>query len=185
MRAVALGDGDMPAGATLTLLPEGDQVAGQVSLDVCHQRFDSEALRTTRYQQLARAGDGTFIVSNENILYRSADDAAEAMREIRTAVVNCPAAFVPPVVRGQPSLKFVYTDLTETEAGTMVNDHVALAVHSEDRTGRAYDIVTVYQWRGRVLVTIYGLDATTVKPYVSIAARHLDNLPSVDTASPA
>ncbi len=182
-RAVALRDDDPPGGVTFSLIEMGDVVTGQVTLDVCSARFPSEAMRVARYQQVGRDGAGTFAVNNENVVYGTVAGAAQAMTEIRAVVAECPDTFVPPVLQGQPPLKFAYEPLPEADLGPVAADHVALSMRAEDRSGKVSTAVFIYQRRGRVLVGVYGRDLASIKPYVGAAALHLASLAAVDAAA--
>jgi hypothetical protein len=171
---VALAKGDLPSRIALKLLPDGDKVAHQVTLDVCSADFPSEAARTARLQQAAVKPDNTLLVNNENVLYQSAPKASQAFDEIRAAVTTCPAdKFVPSKVAGVPPLKYTLQLVADDQLGEVAPEHVAVQGAASDQTGKSKSIIQVFQRRGLVMVGIYGPDLATIKPYLSIVAGRL------------
>jgi hypothetical protein len=177
LRKVRLVDGDLPFGYTFRLIERGDEAQGQVTLDICSGDFPSEAARTGRLQQVAlRRGEET-LISNETVTYRSPEDAAAALQEVRAAVGRCPKnRFVPSKVEGVAPLKFDVRVIADPLLGTVTSDHVGVEGTATDEAGRTYPQVQVYQRRGSVLIGVYGSDLTTVRPFLAVVAKRLESL---------
>jgi hypothetical protein len=76
------------------LLPGGNEVAGQVTLDACNGQFASESKRVARIQvaYVATSGPraGRQVASNEVVRY-SSGGTAEAFSELKQVAAGCPA----------------------------------------------------------------------------------------------
>ena len=68
----------MPAGDSVGLLQGGNEVTGQVTLDLCNGTYASEALRTARRQVDLTDQPGKLWLSTEAVLYGRAADTAQA-----------------------------------------------------------------------------------------------------------
>jgi hypothetical protein len=175
LKNVALQNSDL-SGLTFQLLPGGDQVKNQVTLDVCAADFPSEALRTARYQQAAASGDN-LAVNNENVMYKSPAAAAQALSEVRDAVANCPSdKFLPSNVAGVPPLRFQIEGIPDDQLGPVTTDHVALGGTAADQSGQTETQVQVFKRRGKVVVGVYGNDLPSIKPLLSVVAQRLASL---------
>jgi len=156
-------------------------VAHQVTLDVCNADFPSEAQRTARYQQIARAPGDTRIVSNENVTYDSEASATQALAEVRAAVEDCPRdMFLHSKVAGVPPLRFQLQLVADDQLGEVTPDHVALAGSVSDQSGKTQPTVELFQRRGNVMVGVYGRDLQTIKSFVGTIAKRLAGLTSAE-----
>src|SRR5205807_5850622 len=66
---------DVPSGHDVALVENGDQVDGEVSLDLCSADFPSEYLRVARRQVAVSKGDQDEL-DTEALLYRDAEASA-------------------------------------------------------------------------------------------------------------
>ena len=174
LRAISLRANDLPSGTTLSLIAGGDQVAGQVTLDMCGAEFPSESARVARLQQSARDAGGKPVVTNENVLYRSPRDATEALNEVRTIVGRCPPnEFKSSHVEGIPPLRYQLQVAPDAQLGTLSADHVAVNVVLTARDGRTDSTSAVYQRRGAVLGAVYGPSLGQILPFAHIITGRL------------
>lgn len=89
LSAVGLRESDAASDAQFGVLDHGDEVTGQVSLDLCAADYPSEGQRQARHQvAISQASAGTW-VSTESLLYSSESAAEQAMAELADAVDNC------------------------------------------------------------------------------------------------
>lgn len=181
LRQVALGDDDLPPGQHFELYEGGDEVIGQVTLDLCGAEFPSEVLRTARLQQGSMgAGDDDFI-SNENVLYRDADAAQQALAEVRQVVESCPSdEFLPSTVEGVPDLRYDLTPLGEDQLGAMTEDHVAFRAVVTAENGESVDQAMVFLRRGRVVTAVYANSPEQARPHVATLVERLEGLSESD-----
>ncbi|MDQ1708624.1 MAG: hypothetical protein QOG49_9 [Frankiaceae bacterium] len=83
---------DVDPPAEVGLIPGGDQVAGETTLDLCDGTFPSEARRTARRQLAAvvPGGDGV-VLSTEAVLYDAPIATASAFAELKGNAASCNA----------------------------------------------------------------------------------------------
>jgi hypothetical protein len=151
---LALRPAQVGSGYRLALIPGGSRVSGQVSLDLCGQRFPSEALRTARLQVAYRHQGNVVQISNELVRYRPGA-ALEALRELRYVAAHCPRGPVTGPVRGVGPVTYRLTPLAD---GRLPAQHVAVKMRMTGRIGgKPLDetVVAVYQIRGDVLSAVY------------------------------
>ena len=148
-------------GEHIALYQQGDDVSGQVTLDVCGAKFRSEARRRARHQVGVSDAHGADTgLSTEAVLYDSAAGAQQALREINAARAGCPARFVTSDVAGVPPIETTFGSAPDaTWARTPGVTRVALAESERDQQGHSDHSVAVYQVRGALLVAFYS-DAT-------------------------
>lgn len=174
LQKVALVESDLPQGVQLELVEGGDEVEGRVTLDMCGYQFTTEQARAERYQIEASDDQGARVVSNEGVLYESAQDAAAAMEELRTSIRECPEDRpVRSAVEGVPPLTYDLTLVPEEEMEDLVADRVALSAVLRDEEGQSATFGLVYQRRGRVLVGLYDGSVASVLPYAKLVAQRL------------
>jgi len=179
LRAISLLPNDLPSGTTRKLFPGGDQVAGQVTLDICGAEFPSESARVARLQQSARDASGNSVVTNENVLYRSPRDSTEALNEVRAIVAHCsPDQFHSSHVEGVPDLGYRLQLVPDAQLGTLSADHVAVNAVLTARDGRAETTSAIYQRRGAVLGAVYGPSLGQILPFAHIITGRLAALTS-------
>ena len=158
----------------MKLVPGGDQVANQVTLDLCGADFPSENLRTSRLQQIAKDASNTTVVNDENVRYRSASAAAEALTELRQAVVGCdPSTFVDSHVSGVPALRYQLALMPESQLPDLAQDHVGISATLVAQSGETVSTALIYQRRGAVLVGVYGPTVEQVLPFAKTVATRL------------
>jgi hypothetical protein len=145
------------AGWTSEPIPGGDQVQGQVTLDLCGARFTSESMRIARHQVvLMPPGAGSSSadsISNEVVIYGSGG-ARQARSDLMQAITSCPTGPVQGTVAGEGVQTYKISTLpsdTHWLPGT-----VAIRAVVTNSTGRRVDMVAIYQFRGDALSAVYG-----------------------------
>jgi hypothetical protein len=159
---------------TVKQLPGGNQVAGQVTLDLCGYPFRTEALRLARLQ-VAYTRGGTPLVANEVVAYKRGG-AASALRELRTAIAHCPAGYVSSSVRGMGQLK---NSIEHISVPGLLPGSVAIVDRiTEKLNGRTlrFAAVLVFQARHDVLSGVYGYGLTQLPLVRHAAAQSAANL---------
>lgn len=159
---------------TLKRLPGGNQVTGQVTLDLCGYTFRSEALRVARLQ-VAYARGATSVVSNEVVAYKPGG-ATSALRELRTAIANCPSGYVASKVRGIGQLKNSITRVSTP--GTLPGSVAILDRITQKLNGKTaqFDAILVFQARRDVLSAVYGYGRAELPLVRHAAAQSALNL---------
>ena len=146
---------DTTSALSVHLLPGGDQVTGQATLDLCSGTFPSESLRVARLQDVAEAASGTAVLSTEAVLYRNAAATAQAFRELRSAAASCPKGPVTSPATGTTITTTVHGSPDGTWPNTASVEREAFSLTTVDQTGASFDSVAVYLRRGRVLLGVY------------------------------
>jgi hypothetical protein len=156
LQAVSLQAKDASSPNTVTTIIDGDQVADQVSLDLCGGTFPSEALRVARHQVALRSGDQPGAMSTEALMYRSRAATAQAFAELLRARRECPTGLVPSPVEGEPAMKSVFHASPDATWPAVAGvDRLAFDVTLADAKGDTMRMVAVYLRRGRVVVALY------------------------------
>jgi hypothetical protein len=152
----------------------GNQVAGQVTLDLCGYTFRTEALRLARLQVVYTRGTIP-VASNEVVAYKP-DGAASALRELRTAVAHCPAGYVSSKVRGTGQLKNSITHVSAP--GTLPGTIAILDRITQKLNGKTtrFDAILVFQARRDVLSGVYGYGEAQLPLVRHAAAQSARNL---------
>jgi hypothetical protein len=172
--AVVLRPAQVAPNVTLKRLPGGNQVAGQVTLDLCGYTFHTEALRVARLQ-VAYARGATPVVSNEVVAYKPGG-AASALHELRAAIANCPGGYVTSKVRGIGQLE---NSITRVSApGTLPGTVAILDRITQKLNGKTtqFDAVLVFQARRDVLSAVYGYGRAELPLVRHAAAQSALNL---------
>jgi len=187
LAGLVIGQSDLPAGWTVQVIPGGDQVSGQPTLDVCNGTFPSESLRTTRLQVVATDAQAAAVLSTEAVLYESPAATVQAFGELRSTAASCPTTpAISPV--GEPTVTTRFNpapDATWPQVATV--DRLAFDVVTTDQSGQSQHVVCVYLRRGRALMGLY-FDApdatqpavngqTTTAGIVNVFATRLAQLP--------
>jgi hypothetical protein len=149
LRAPQVGPGYRAA-----VIPGGANVRGQVTLDLCGQKYRSEALRLERIQLLYARPGSPLRLSNEVVRYRPGGTAT-AFRELRHAVAHCPSGPVQMPEPGSPRLTF---RLTPLHLSGLLPHSIALQIHATGTSqGRRFVInsIVTYQARGSILSGVY------------------------------
>jgi hypothetical protein len=152
--SVVLTPSQVAPKVSLKQLPGGNQVAGQVTLDLCGYTFHTEALRVAR-RQVAYMRNGAPLISNEVVAYKSGG-AATALRELRTAIAACPLGYVSSKVKGMGQLKNAIRPIAVP--GTLPGSIAVVDRITEKLNGqtRRFDAILVFQARHDVLSAVYG-----------------------------
>lgn len=145
---------DTTSALSVRLLPHGDQVKGQPTLDLCNQRFPSESLRTERRQDVATDSSGAPVLSTEAVLYRNAAATKQAFRELRHVARSCPKGPVPGSGNGSTTTTFGTTPDTDWPQTDSV-ERQAFSLTTTDAGGATTKSLAVYLRRGRVLLGVY------------------------------
>jgi hypothetical protein len=179
---------DLTAGDTVQVIPAGDQVSGQTTLDLCNGTFPSESLRTARLQVAAADAQGSTVLSTEAVLYQNPAATIQAFNELRSVAAQCPATpVVSPV--GEPTVTTRFSaapDSTWPQVPTV--DRLAFDFVSVDPSGLSHHAVAVYLRRGRALMGLYFQapdgpqpsvsGQTTIPDIVNVFATKVAQLPS-------
>lgn len=155
MSKLAVSAQQLGAGWTSQTMTAGDEVQGQVTMDLCGAEFPSESLRTARHQVILSSTSGERF-SNEVVLYRPGG-AQQARTELLKAIATCPSGPVEGTVKGEGMLIFKINTLPSD--GHWLPGTVAVHGVVTDATGQSEDEVLIYQFRGDAMSAIYG--ATT------------------------
>ncbi|HET7690619.1 MAG TPA: hypothetical protein VFK41_09585 [Nocardioidaceae bacterium] len=146
---------DLPRGVEVELIPQGDVVEGQTTLDECGQEFPSEADRVARRQvTIAYPGDdGSY--SHEVVAYGTNEQALAALHEWRAAVRSCPEdRFVAPREPGFPPVRTQLLELHAMSVLAVPDNSVARQVLTTEK-GESVHVAAIYQRYGRVLSASY------------------------------
>ncbi|MFI5047627.1 MAG: hypothetical protein ACHQIG_11240 [Acidimicrobiia bacterium] len=151
---------------SLALIPGGDQVSGQPTLDLCNGKFPSEALRTARLQVVALDRQGNAALSTEAVLYRKPSATEQSFHELESVAAQCPAT---PVVSpiGEPTIITKFNagpDSSWPQVATV--DRLAYDFVTTDASGRSQHSIAVYLRRGRVLMGVYFAQPDTAIPAI-------------------
>ena len=137
------------------LLPGGDQVAGQPTLDLCNGTFPSESLRVARLQDVALDASGAVVLSTEAVLYRNAAATKQAFQELRGIAASCPKGPVTSPVGGSTFATTFHQSPDRAWPKTPSVEREAFSLTMTDQKGAGADSVAVYLRRGRVLLGVY------------------------------
>jgi hypothetical protein len=178
VQQVGMSDADLANGYTVKLIPGGDQVAGQVTLDYCGVHFSSEGHRVARRQVevLTAAGD-PIGVSNEVVAYDTPQDALLALAQLRAAVTHCPkTTYVTGTVAGEPAMRYDVSQLTGSSALPAKDNAIATSgVSAKGQKGELYNI-EVFQVHGSVLDGVYASSDTKPTADDTAGVLHLAEL---------
>jgi hypothetical protein len=172
--AVVLRPAQVAPDVTLKRFPGGNQVAGQVTLDLCGYTFRTEALRLARLQVVYTRGTIP-VASNEVVAYKPGG-ATSALRELRTAIAHCPAGYVASNVRGTGLLKNSITHIRAP--GSLPGSIAILDRITQKLNGKTmrFDAILVFQARRDVLSGVYGYGQAQVPLVRHAAAASARNL---------
>jgi len=146
---------DVDPALSVTLIPGGEQVNGQTTLDLCNGRYPSESARTARLQVAVADAQGTVALSTEAVLYRNVASADQAQSELRTTVAHCPATpVVSPVGEATVTTRFNPSPDSSWPQVAGVQ-RLAYDFTTTDANGQPQRNVAVYLFRGRALLGLY------------------------------
>ena len=146
---------DTTSALSVHLLPGGDQVDGQPTLDLCNGTFPSESLRVQRLQDVAVDTSGAGVLSTEAVLYRDAAATKQAFRELRHVAASCPKGPVTSPVSGSTFTTTFHQPPDGAWPNTASVEREAFSLTMADAKGASSDSVAVYLRRGRVLLGVY------------------------------
>jgi hypothetical protein len=174
LRPSQIGDGYRSA-----VVPDGQKVAGQVTLDLCYYTFPSEAYRTARLQLAYAKSASAPAISNEVVTY-GGNGAAIALQELRQAVKDCPSTpRKGPAVSEQKPVTWHLTAMTEpglTGSYIAVRANVSALVDGKTRSATTF---AIYQFSGNTMSGVYGYGsnpAATLALTVHAAQQSARNL---------
>ncbi len=177
---------DLPSTYSVELIPEGNQVTGTATLDLCNGTFPSESLRTARLQVVAADAQGDIPLSTEAVLYQDPAATTQAFDELASVAAKCPST----PVRSPSGGSTVTTKFDPAPDGawpqTPTVDRLAYSFTSTDLSGNSSKSIAVYLKRGRALLGLYFPDPagtptiaaqSTIPGIVSVFANRLAQLP--------
>ena len=187
LRQIGVQPADIAGTASVQIIPGGNRVEVQTTLDLCNGTFASEQARTARLQVVEADDQGNSALSTEAVLYQNPGATARAFTELRNVAAHCPASPVAGPNRAPP----VQTRFNSRPDGswpqTPTVDRLAYDFVSTDQQGQTQHSVAVYLRRGRVLLGVYfpqpsgpqpGVAGkTTIPDIVSLLASRLAALP--------
>jgi hypothetical protein len=179
---------DVPVIDTVDPVPNGNEVQGQATLDLCNGTFPSEGARTARRQVEVFDSLGNAPFSTEAVLYEHTPDGAQAFAELQHVAKDCPSTpVVSPV--GEPTVLTLFgakpDDGWDHTTGV---DRLAYDVTTTRDTGDTSHAVVVYLRRGRALMGLYFNEPgatqvavngeTTIQDIVHVFEQRMAALPS-------
>jgi hypothetical protein len=157
LQQVGLQPAELHSGFTVAPIIGGDQVEGQVTLDLCAATFPSEDLRRSRLQVSAVDQSGTGLgLGTEAVLYKDEAATAQGFSELRSARDKCPDKFVQSNQEGVPPLKYRFDqapDTTWTDVAGVTR--LAFRFTLTDQQDQTAQALIVFLRRGRLLVGVY------------------------------
>jgi hypothetical protein len=185
---IVVRQADVGSSLAVGLIPHGNEVSGQATLDLCNATFATEKLRRARLQVVAASQPGAVALSTEAVLYVNPADAARAMTELQHVAASCPRTPVAsPVGEATVATKFNARPDGAWAAVPGV-DRQAFDFVTTDSAGTSQHLVSVYLQRGRALLGLYfpapdgPLPAvagkTTIEGVTQVFANRLARLPT-------
>jgi len=159
---------DVGSNLNVVLLPGGDQVQGQPTLDLCNGTYATEALRTARLQDVAQDSNGATVLSTEAVLYASSAESSRAFSELKTVAAKCPhTPVVSPV--GEPTVTTHFDAAPDARwpAPPAGVNRLAFSFTVTDQQGHAIPSLAVYLRRGRSLMGVYFSTPNATQPAVA------------------
>lgn len=175
--SVAVTASDLGPGWLEKVIPGGDQVAGQVTLDLCGGGYASEGMRIARLQVVFKRGPT--VLSNEVVEY-APGGAQLAYQELRRRVSSCPKTPVAMPEQGAPSVLFRLVSLPRHRSWATMSVAVRATETADGRSGTG---IGIYQFVGNWMSTVYSQGVSpasraAVERAAAIAARKLKDLAS-------
>jgi len=187
LRGLVVQQSDVAATESVVLIPGGNLVAGQVTLDLCNGTFPSESTRTARLQIAEGDAQGNGVLSTEAVLYQSAAATTKAFDELKQAAAKCPSSPVQGA-NGEPTVKTTFKARPDGSwPQTPTVDRQAYDFVTTDGSGQTQHTIAVYLRRGRALLGVYFpapddpqppvAGKTSIPDIVSLFASRLAALP--------
>ncbi|HST83132.1 MAG TPA: hypothetical protein VLL08_15465 [Kineosporiaceae bacterium] len=154
---IALVDSDVGRGTTVSLIPKGDRVKGQMTMNNCGYTFTTESHRIARLQVEILAPQGQHTgASNEVAVYDTAEQAAKAMNEFRMSVKNCKkTVFHKSGEAGVPKVRYAFETVASAKDLPVKDTAVStMVVRFKGMKLRMY-LELIYQRQGRVISGVY------------------------------
>jgi hypothetical protein len=167
---IVLRPGEVGKGDQLRVIPGGNRVQGQVTLDLCGQRYRSEKLRAARLQVVYLDAANHPLLSNEVVRYRPGG-AAQAMSELQHVATHCPKGPVTGPVHGEGPMRWRLTRVTDRR---LLQPYVAVIVHGNGKEhGHRVSVTAfaVYQIRKNVLSAVYTSGEGSIQAQRSLGLR--------------
>lgn len=155
LQRVVLRPAQVGVGYARMLIPDGNSLAGQPTLDFCGFSYASESLRSARLQDAYTRSGASFDATNEVVTY-TGTGADQALAEIHQASMSCPNGFVAHPPSGMSDLirhTAVIADPRLSRGAVAILQTQTAIVKG---TPVIEDTVAVYQARGDVLSCVYG-----------------------------
>jgi hypothetical protein len=155
LQRVVLRAAQVGVGYTRSLIPDGNGLAGQTTLDFCGFGYASESLRSARLQDAYTRTGSSFDASNEVVTY-TGSGANEALTEIQRASTACPNGLVSHPPSGMSDLirhTAVVSDRRLSHGAVAILQTQTAIVKG---TRLIENTMAVYQARGDVLSCVYG-----------------------------
>ena len=195
LERVSLTEDDAAEGAVFEPYEGGDEVVGRTSLDLCDGEFPSEDLRVGRRQVGIGDSTGASWVSSEAILYRTPEEAEQAMAELDRARESCPEDAVEPQEGDREPLTWAFEDPPDgdwpQEPG-VTRQSYAFTVTTPD--GSAIESSASYLQRGRMILALYSTppdgpaaairNAPSPARFVEVLGNRLAALPEESVQEP-
>ena len=178
LQEISIQQSDLRSGLTLELITDGDQVAGQVTLDLCSQTYQSESYRVARRQLTVANKNGVAtVISTDAVAYTNALAAARAITELKAAAAHCPSGYAVPA-EGPPALKTIIDPTPDSSwpAVAGVQRFGVSATVSEQGTGETAHGYEIFILRGRILLGIYVTQASETLPFKIGGANSVESL---------
>ena len=146
---------DVSSPLSVQLVPDGNIVAGQPTLELCNSAFPSESLRTERLQMVAVEPQGRALLSTEAVLYTDPAAAMQAFSELTTVTRRCADTPLASAV-GDPLITTVSGAAPDPAWPQTPNvDRLAYSLTTTNQAGRSHRSVVVYLRRGRVMLALF------------------------------
>ena len=188
LSGLVVSQADVATNVTVQLLPGGNQVSGQPTLDLCNATFPSESLRTARLQVAAVDDLGDAQLSTEAVLYKNTAATVQAFSELRAAAANCPSGPVASPV-GEPTATTHFNPAPDGAWPQVPGvERLAFDFVTTDQSGQSQHSLAVYLRRGRALLGVYfphpdGAQSavkgqTSIASIVNVFATRMAQLPA-------
>jgi hypothetical protein len=157
LQQIGVQQTDAPTGYFVGLFNGGDQVNGQVTLNLCGADYPSEAVRVARYQVgVAQSPQSSLLLSTEAVAYRDPAATSQAFSELSHAAGQCPNAYVQGKIAGEPPLRTVLGPQPDTGWSNVAGvDRLAFDATVSDQKEHSQEHVDVFVKRGRILIGVY------------------------------
>jgi hypothetical protein len=176
-RDLVVTTAQLGAGWDSRLIAGGDQVHGQVTLDLCGGGYRSEALRTARLQMAYR--DGKVEISNEVVKY-GGNGASLAYQELLQRIAHCPGTVTMPEAGGVKA-HWTLTRLATRPGLVSKTIAVGITVTAQGHETRG---ISVFQFDGPWLAAVYSFEtsAPAAAAVYTAAAVEAQNLAKANSS---